>query len=354
MESIEMKIAKTAAENWGQPEPTNLEEAKGITRGSEISSIKGIVSVLGLDPELEEQIVEEVYTQDTISQQISQQIKSKVNNETIIDILSVVHAEWEINNPDNFLRVDKDENGQDKPRNKEYQFTQLEMLSWEEVKSDLLFLKPILEATGAEVDEKSLEQQFEVSQKEFLIDAKNYDMEALKAAFKYYNINPILKGLETKNGGDIRKLLENDEISAKIAEQISKQIDIKSKEELLKEIQESENPLYDELYHVKSDRWYTMNIDETMSKRDILISKLTDGILSEKYVDPIDRGTITYEKVEKDREKENQTNVTPKAMAKAAQKQKTTRGEVKGIKAFFDRMLGRDNRVTENDGRDEK
>lgn len=28
MDSIEMKIAKIAANNWGQNEPTNLEEAK--------------------------------------------------------------------------------------------------------------------------------------------------------------------------------------------------------------------------------------------------------------------------------------------------------------------------------------
>lgn len=29
--SIEMKIAKTAAQNWGQQVPATIEEAKGIT-----------------------------------------------------------------------------------------------------------------------------------------------------------------------------------------------------------------------------------------------------------------------------------------------------------------------------------
>jgi len=353
METIEIKVAKTAAQHWGQTEPTNLEEAKGITWGSEISSIKGIVSVLGLNPELEEKLVEEIYTKDTISEEIAKEIKSKTNNETIINILSVVHEKWENNNPNNFLRVNKDENGQDKPRDKEYQFVPLQMLSWKEAKSDLLFLKPILEAAGVEVDENSVQQQFEVSQKEFLIDHGIYLNEQLQGALKYSNIHPILKGLETKNGGNIRDLLRNDEVSAKMAEQILGQIEIKSKEELLKEIQESDNPLYNDVYHVKSNRTYSYagleDIDEYMTMRDILISKLTETRLREEAAPKGEQNNYTFEKVDNER-----GIVTPKDMAKVAQKQETTKGEVSKIKAFFDRMLGREDRVTENGGKDEK
>jgi len=349
MQSIEMKIAKTAAENWGQPEPTNLEEAKGITWGSEISSIKGIVSVLGLNPELEEQIVEDVYTKDTISEDIAQEIRSKINNETIIDILSVVHDEWVKNNPNNFLRINK-ENGQDKPRNKEYQFVPLQMLSWKEAKSDLLFLKPILEASGVEIDEKAIEQQFEIAQKEFLIDQKIYSTEQLKAALKYYNIYPVLDGLETKNGGNIRDLLKDDEILDKMVGQIAGQIDIKSKEELLKEIQESNNPLYKDVYHVESDRTYIdVNIDEYMTKEEILVSKLIETRLREEEAPKGEQNNYTFEKVGNER-----GLVTPKAIAKAAQKQETTKGEVSWAKGFFNRILGREDRVEENGGKDEK
>lgn len=46
--------------------------------------------------------------------------------------------------------------------------------------------------------------------------------------------------------------------------------------------------------------------------------------------------------------------VTPRKMARVAEKNQVTHSEVKGVKAFFDRILGRDNRVTENDGRDEQ
>lgn len=350
MESIEMKIAKTAAKNWGQAEPTNLEEAKGITWGSEISSIKGIVSVLGLNPELEQQITEDVYTKDTISEDIANQINGRVDNTTIINMLSVVHDEWVKNNPNNFLRVNKDENGQDKPRNKEYQFVPLEMLSWKEAKSDLLFLKPILEAAGVEINEESLQQQFEIAQKEFLIDHNIYSKEELQSALKYYNIYPVLDGLETKNGGNIRDLLKNNEISDKMSEQIMGQIDIKSKEDLLKEIQESENPLYNDEYHVESDKTYKFmgetDIDEKMSMRDILISKLTEDRLREENAPKGEQNNFTFTKTGK--------VLTPKDIAKASQEKETTKGEVSKVKAFFDRILGRDNKVTENDGRNEK
>ena len=49
--SIEMKIAKVAASNWGQQEPTTIEEAKGITWGSEVAAINGMARVLDLDSE---------------------------------------------------------------------------------------------------------------------------------------------------------------------------------------------------------------------------------------------------------------------------------------------------------------
>lgn len=91
---------------------------KGITWGSEISSIKGIISVLGLNPELESRMVEEIYTKDKLSEDISKEIQSKIyrgaldknSSPAIVNMLSVVYDEWVRNNPNNFLRVNKDEN----------------------------------------------------------------------------------------------------------------------------------------------------------------------------------------------------------------------------------------------------
>ena len=350
MESIEMKIARTAAQNWGQAKPTNLEEAKGITWGSEISSIKGIISVLDLNPELEQQIIEDVYTKETISEDIAQEISSKVDNLAIIDILSVVHDEWVKNNPNNFLRVNKDKNGQDKPRNKEYQFVPLEMLSWKEAKSDLLFLKPILEAAGVEVDETALQQQFELAQKEFLIDKKIYSRDNLEAALKCgASFYPALEGLETKNGGNICKLLQNDEIVKRMAGQIEGQIDIKSKDDLLKDIQESENPLYNDVYHVKSNRTYSdINMDSEMTKREILVSKLTETKLREEYAPKGEQNNYTYEPTGE------RVEVTPKDIAIVTQQNNITKSFFDKIKGIFNRILGREDKGKETEGKEEK
>lgn len=286
LDTIEIKIAKIAARNFGQQEPQNLEEAKQITRGSEVSFIKGIISVLGLNSELEQQITEDIYTKDRISEEITEQIQSKIQkngnaNLKIIEMLSVVHDEWVRNNANDFLRVNKDENGNNIPINKEYQFVPLQMLSWKEVKSDLIFLKPILEAAGVKVDEKLIEQQFEIVQKEFLIDNGIDSIDRLKFKFKQgSNFYPTLAGLETKNGGNIDELLKKDEILEVMSEQIEGQIDIKSREEMAVDLIKSDNESLNELFWVQTVRRdiendeKLPNISEPASKREILLSKL--------------------------------------------------------------------------------
>ena len=233
--SIEMKIAKTAAKNWGQAEPQNLEEAKGITWGSEVSSIQGIVKVLGLPPEMEEKMIQDVYESDTITPEIAKEIQKRIigitgtANPNIIKMLSTVHDEWVRNNPNNFMK--ETEKG-----NKEYQFVPLELLSWKEAKSDLLFLKPILEAAGVNVDEKAVEQQFEVAQKEFLEEHGIVSKEALKrkisSGSKFY---PALEGLETKFGGNIEELLKDPKIADEMASQIESRVKIESVEQKIKQ-----------------------------------------------------------------------------------------------------------------------
>ncbi len=281
MESIEMKIAKTAAQNWGQAEPQNLEEAKGITWGSEISSIKGIVKVLGLSTEMEEKMIQDVYESDTISPEIAKEIQKRIigitetANPNIIKMLCTVHDEWVRNNPNNFMK--ETEKGR---RNKEYQFVPLELLSWKEAKSDLLFLKPILEASGIEIDEKQVEEQFEVTQKEFLIEHRIVSRENLRenlqSGSRFY---PALEGLETKFGGNIENLLKDQTILEDMVSQVEKQVPIKSREELAKEIIASENPRYDDVMWIATtehtyDEACCPIMDRPVSEREIALSKL--------------------------------------------------------------------------------
>lgn len=278
VDSIEMRIAKIAAKNWGQAEPQNLEEAKGITWGSEISSIKGIVKVLKLPTEMEEKMIQDVYESDTISPQVAKEIQRKIIGITgtaepnIIKMLSTVHNEWVRNNPNNFM---KETDG--KRRNKEYQFVPLELLSWKEAKSDLLFLRPILEASGIDIDEKQVEEQFVVAQKEFLAEHGIVSEEALKrklqSGSKFY---PALEGLETKFGGNIENLLKDQTILEDIVNQVKEQVPIKSREELAKEIIASENPKYDDVMWlgkgITQPEW--TEPDNPISEREVVLSKL--------------------------------------------------------------------------------
>jgi len=142
-------------------------------------------------------------------------------------------------------------------------------------------LKPILEAAGVTVDEKAIEQQFEIAQKEFLMDNGFYSPEQLRLKLsqgsKFYS---ALEGIETKNGGSIDDLLKNGEIVERMAGQIEGQIDIKSREEMAVDLIKSDNEALNELFWVQTVKRDIKNeeklplINEPASKREILLSKL--------------------------------------------------------------------------------
>ena len=295
--SIEMKIAKIAASNWGQQEPTTIEEAKGITWGSEVVAINGMARVLKLDSEDVEKLVGtkeqdgEIYTQEVISEDIASKIRSAISrsdkNESVLEILSTIHDEWVKNNSNNFLKV----NDKGERRNKERQFVPLELLDWGEVQSALLFLKPILEASGIELDEKELRDRFEVVQQEFLIDngitSHEKLVEFLSKGAKSY---PALEGIETKFGGNIEQLLKDPTVLEEMAGQIESRVKIKSEKEMAKNIFDSKNPEMDEVF------WADTRVDNPtfseekcpringpISRREILLSK-TIGMPYPKYI----------------------------------------------------------------------
>jgi len=297
MDSIEMKIAKIAAENWGQETPKNLEEAKGITWGSEVSAVKGIVEVLKLNPEIEEKIVDDVYNKDVLSEDIAGVIKSKgVKPKDVVNMLSVIHDGWVKSNPNKFMQ---------EGRNKEYQFAPLMLLDWKEAKSDLLFLKPILEGAGIELDEKDIQEQFDIMQKDFMIKKNLFSHEVLARTIasgsKFY---PALEGLETQNGGSIDELLQNPEIVERMTKQIEDRVPIKSREDFAVDIIKSSNKNLDEMFWIETSRdgigetKYFPTINGPISKREIMLSKSIGKpyptyILGTKYNDLRDSYTTS-------------------------------------------------------------
>ena len=229
-DTIEMKIANAAANHWQSDEPKTMEEAIQRTDRSEIASVIGLVQKLGLDDEIIQQLIgnlnEEgkpigdgiIYTQGIIPQDIAIQIKDRLEGnekyKNILNVLSIVHDNWVKNNPDNFFKPG---------RNRERQFVTLELLDWAEVQNDLVFLKPILEATGIEIDLEKLKKEFDMMQEKYMVDNKIFSNEDLvNYLMKGSDSYEVLKGLDTDHGGEIDFLLKQRDVAEQMAEQMEK------------------------------------------------------------------------------------------------------------------------------------
>ena len=71
-----------------------------------------------------------------------------------LGVLSTIHDGWVVDNSSEKTFNKK------VSRNQLRQYAPLELIGWNEVKSDLLFLNPILAAIGVNVDEQSLESEY--------------------------------------------------------------------------------------------------------------------------------------------------------------------------------------------------
>ncbi|MBR6034231.1 MAG: hypothetical protein IKP28_05835 [Clostridia bacterium] len=79
-------------------------------------------------------------------------------NDIALDTLFRVHDGWVMDHPDKFNQ-----------REKKHQHLPSELIGWEEVKADLLFVKPIFEAAGIKLDEAQLEQLYNERVKQFFL-----------------------------------------------------------------------------------------------------------------------------------------------------------------------------------------
>ena len=110
-------------------------------------------------------------------------------NKLVLSTLSDIHDKWVKDNEKKFTDVN---------RNKQYQHMPIELIGWEEATIDLLFLKPILEASGIEIDEKVLENTYEESVMQFLNEkgiSSTADLQSLmQQGADFY---PALEGQKT-------------------------------------------------------------------------------------------------------------------------------------------------------------
>lgn len=185
--------AEQKASELGSAEKANAE----VTYGSEINSINGIAQILGLSTDEIKTLTNDVNTREAVSQDLAAKVKSKMEERgletSVIDVLSVIHDGWVQDNGNKFEDP--------KRMGKLYQFVDLKLLDYGEAKADLLFLQPILEASGIKLDEVALEQEFLKEQKEFLQEKGITNREDLKSNLKkgaeFYG---ALAGITTTKG----------------------------------------------------------------------------------------------------------------------------------------------------------
>lgn len=172
------KVAKEALMSWNglseeeaikKIEESSFEEIEGQVwaKGSMDYAIDGITKACLLDEEGKEKLSEVVYNQnDGLERRfgaydklpIRARMEDKNPNEVIMDTLFEVHDGWVKDNQKKFMA-----------REKKHQHMPSELIGWNEVKADLLFVKPIFETLGVEVSEENLEKVYNGRVKEFFL-----------------------------------------------------------------------------------------------------------------------------------------------------------------------------------------
>lgn len=191
-----------------------------ITYGSEIKAIDSIAIIGDLTQEEIKTLLEDVYTKKEVSKELSEKISNKILDnkyEKILEILTHIHNEWVKNNSNKFLN-----------RQKDFQFVDLKLLPYEEVLSDLIFLQPILEGCGIDIDDEILKKEFYNKQIEYLKKEGILSHEALVGKLmEGSDFYFTLKDLTTNIDGKIVSIdekLKNREIAESMANQIEDKI----------------------------------------------------------------------------------------------------------------------------------
>lgn len=216
------------------------------TYGSELAAINGIVNLIakaeGISEEeqerLTEQLKNEVYEKATLSEDLAARIRKALEvkgvEASIVEILSTIHDNWVKDNGNKF----------DAPKREEklYQFGNLITMTYEDdgALADLLFLQPILEGAGIEVDvEGKLKAEFERQQREYMEKHGITDCKGLRAYVKNLEENyPVIKGVTTSKGKTINPPvritdeLKKTEVLERMVEQIADKIKIKYEREV--------------------------------------------------------------------------------------------------------------------------
>ncbi len=111
-------------------------------------------------------------------------------NKLTLNILSAIHNDWVKDNVKKFNQAGRE--------GKKYQHLPIEMIGWKETKADLLFLEPILNSIGVELEPAELEETYNTQVVSYfnrngLVDEKGIDKSTLsRTILKGVGFYPVL------------------------------------------------------------------------------------------------------------------------------------------------------------------
>ena len=230
---------------------------------SELASISAIQEIAGLTDEEAEQLDEDIFTNRNYTIEelmetyrgfysygeaedlayserardpflVSRDLQKKINTafmqhgkeDAVIEALCSIHNNWMRNHGNNFQKPGRD---------KDYQFVDLRLMPFGDdgATADLIFLRPILEACGIEIDMDKLEQRFNEMQAEFLEEKGLDTPEAVRDYLaKGSESNEVLEELVAGDGTGktIDEILRsNPEVVNHMTEQVMKNLPNRAK-----------------------------------------------------------------------------------------------------------------------------
>lgn len=194
-------VAKAALINWNglseeeantkiQTESVQELEGQVYAMGSMKYAVVGIAKQIGLNEEETTRFFE-VVINGPENAEIFRIVREKIqgfSDEQKLGVLSTIHDGWVVDN--------SSEKTFNKKVNRQQlrQYAPLDLIGWNEVRSDLLFLNPILESVGIRVDEATLEQAYHTRVASYMEEMKINNQDDLTALVQqgrnYYSVLP--------------------------------------------------------------------------------------------------------------------------------------------------------------------
>ena len=218
------KIAKDALMNWNglsEEEANNkiktesVEQLEGqvYAMGSVGHAVTGIAQNLGLT-EVERNEFYNAVINGPVNAPIFASVSAKAAqvedpNQLTLSVLSTIHDGWVVDNSSDKTYQKKVDRGQLR------QYAPLELIGWNEAKSDLLFLGPVLNSINVPLNEEQLEKAYHDKVSSYASEMKITDFESLNALVaegkNYYPVLPEKKKKKLVANSQVvtRQIIEN-------------------------------------------------------------------------------------------------------------------------------------------------